>query len=665
MPQIMILPRGQRLRLTTCVNGAGTSIPLYWSATYTSQVSLPVTVDADTTLYTPASGPITPVIRRLDGTIASDRTVNVGAAPVVLAPEPSIEEALREQGSLPVFSAAAYGLHRAKTPTEVRDALMQAIAAARPSGAGGHAILDTGPGYFTVDDIVLIYPGVLLRGNNIPGRSGGATIIRAATGSNLDAVIASRNWAENAVGNGAGYACGVTGICVDGNKANQTGGAGYGIVISDYRGFATDNVVMNARGDGIVLSSVMKDGTSQYPEGVNMAECRISGNTIENPGGHGILVNEGSIGGKITDGFMLNNIVRGNNNGTSDGIYMEQSGGWIISGNHTYSCARGGLRTFGSPATVIGNYFENYGRVGSLGTVYGLDIQAYAGGARIVGNYVWCQGDQVGPGTVPVGCRIAAADNTAAATVVFEGNILRHSVTTIAGSVGLVTTVPGGGSASLTIAMPPGSNILTGWETESAGTKTTKAPANIVIPGTITPGFIGAKPAAGKYIATANTGTSTTALSTLNTALFAPIDVPWETVIDRLGIALTVVPSATNGHMYLALYADDGTGSAPALGVSPICSGEVDTTATGDRLVTVDATLRGGRYWASVWWQATAQTTAPTIVQCTSIRSVFDALSNFSHRALQQTSVTGVPGSLSGAFGSVGTAPFIGIRVAA
>lgn len=587
----------------------------------------------------------------------------ISVAEAISTASPLMEELLR-WGSVPVYSLDKFGIRLAKTPAEVWDAIMTGIAAAAPSGTG-FGILDLGSRVLTVNATVRYLPGVFLRGNNIPGRSGGSTVIRAANGSNLDAVVSSRSWYENSVSNGAGYAAGLHGVCVDGNKSNQTSGLGHGVVVSDYRGVVVDSVVQNTRGSGICLSSVTRDGTSEYPAGINMAECRIIGNTIENPGSHGIYVNEGSIGGKITDGFLENNIVRGGVNANSDGIYMKQSGGWNIYGNHTYSTGRGGLRVNGGPVTIIGNYIENFARTTGLGTVYGIDAQLYSGGSRIVGNDVWCQGDQVGSGTVPVGIRVAAGSNTANAVAACSGNTLRHTTTTVAGSIGLKVEVPSGGSASLSLAMPQGANVYVGWERETVDVRYAQATRQSAVPGSYVSGFAGSKPAAGKFITPACTGTATVNMTTLNSAYYMAIDIPWDTQIDAMGISLTVAPIATNCHMYLALYSDNGSGSAPALGVSPICSGEVDLSGTGDRLVTVAATLQTGRYWGELRWLGDAQATAPTVVSCTSIRSTFDNLGNNSHRGLNKSAMSGVPGQLSGSFGLSGYSPFIGLRVAA
>lgn len=573
-------------------------------------------------------------------------------------------EELLGWGSIPVYPLDKFGIGLASTPSETWDAIMTGITAAAPS-AGGFAILDVGKRILTVDKTVALLPGVVLRGLNLRGRPNGATVIKAANGSNLDAVVASQQWVDNDVTHYSGYSAGLHGVCIDGNKANQTGGLGYGVVMATYRAFIRDVSVVNSYGSGIALSSVMRNGTSQYPVNVNMAECHIESCFVETPGGHGIVVNEGSLGGKITDGFLVNNIVRGGVNANNDGIYMKQSGGWNIYGNHTYSTGRGGLRVNGGPVAIIGNYIENFARTTGLGTVYGIDAQLYSGGSRIVGNDVWCQGDQVGSGTVPVGIRVAAGSNTANAVAACSGNTLRHTTTTVAGSIGLKVEVPSGGSASLSLAMPQGANVYVGWERETVDVRYAQATRQSAVPGSYVSGFAGSKPAAGKFITPACTGTSTVNMTTLNSAYYMAIDIPWDTQIDAMGISLTVAPSATNCHMYLALYSDNGSGYAPALGVSPICSGEVDLSGTGDRLVTVAATLQTGRYWGELRWLGDAQATAPTVVSCTSIRSTFDNLGNNSHRGLNKSAMSGVPGQLSGSFGLSGYSPFIGLRVAA
>lgn len=246
--------------------------------------------------------------------------------------------------------------------------------AALPSAGG---VVQLKPGTFYINGTILLPDRVTLRGC---GKF--SSTVKQADGANLDAVIAGASWYSNRTD--SGYSIAVENLGIDGNKANQTGGAGHGVAFMNFNSHIARLRIDNCRGDGIHYSNRNRGGTDISNTSV---ETTIEQNEVFNSGGSGIAVtNPGSLGTGCTDGFLIDNIVGG---AGAHGVLNQSAAGWRIVGNHIYNSTLGIAQdafhlTQCFSTRVAENYVEDWGASSSSGTYYGISADSNADTAGTV-----------------------------------------------------------------------------------------------------------------------------------------------------------------------------------------------------------------------------------------------------------------------------------------
>lgn len=183
--------------------------------------------------------------------------------------------------------------------------------------------------------------------------------IKVKNGANLTQAMASASVLATAPASGD-LPIRIAHLFLDGNSANQTAGAGHGIVIRAFWSDLDDVEVNNTRGVGIRLSTVANDNTELTQQG---PENRIDRCVVRNAGSHGFQVydpdpaNQATNG--LTDGWFNNCVVEGS---VGDGIRIDCGAGWEVSGCHIYGAAQHGINVGrGGTLRIIGNYIETNG----------------------------------------------------------------------------------------------------------------------------------------------------------------------------------------------------------------------------------------------------------------------------------------------------------------
>ena len=206
---------------------------------------------------------------------------------------------------------------------------------------------------------------VLLGNRSYLGDSRTGTIIQQAPGTNLTAMVASDSWVNNATTTGSPIR--LAHMTLDANRTNNTGGTTHALVIRSWLSTIEDLQVENASGDGIRVSNPSANNTLLTNTQVN---GRISHCYVWNFNGIGIHVVDS--GNSVTDWDLLENQVSGG--GGQSTIYLDNSAGWRIAGNHVYAVQQHAIyasRCFGT--SIESNYVENFGGAGgSSNTYYGI-----------------------------------------------------------------------------------------------------------------------------------------------------------------------------------------------------------------------------------------------------------------------------------------------------
>lgn len=236
-------------------------------------------------------------------------------------------------------------------------ALNAAIAASAP---GATITAPPGSTYLLGSPLVLVsnrtYRFGHYNGSNsgIPAAGAGTGIVfRMMNGANLDAVVVTDTIASTTATT-VGPPLRIDGMFIDGNRANQTAGRGWGIVIGNFRTVLDHVTVVQARGHGIVFSGVRLDGTNLTG---NTYECRVTNCTVDSVGGHGILARK--TGAIYTDGMISGTVVA--YVGLS-GIRIDDGTGWSIHDSHIWACSLDGINVQNAYATWIhDNYVEGFG----------------------------------------------------------------------------------------------------------------------------------------------------------------------------------------------------------------------------------------------------------------------------------------------------------------
>jgi len=253
-------------------------------------------------------------------------------------------------------------------------AMINAFIAAQSSGTR----ITTLPGYtYLIDQPVVLRPDLRYDFSHYypssivspPPSSAAGTVFRMAAGANLNYMFASQAYVLGASG-AMDPPIWVTGLCCDGNKTNQTGGTGHGLVLTNLRSTVRSCGIVNSRGHGIYILGRGADGSQLTGSGV---ENIIDSCWIDGSGGNGIYVH--GAGNLVTDGICINNRV--SNTGLV-GIQVDAPAGWVIAHNHAWATTLSAITTTGSYATQIhNNYIEGYG---------GLPGMAAAGNAYSAGT---------------------------------------------------------------------------------------------------------------------------------------------------------------------------------------------------------------------------------------------------------------------------------------
>lgn len=214
------------------------------------------------------------------------------------------------------------------------------------------------------------------------------TTIKMAAGANLAAVAASAGWTASTNTTSVEPAD-IRDVTFDANSANQTGGAGHGLVLQTNYSYIEDCAFNNTLGDGFRFDYYGANGSTAI--GNSAVENRVFRCQARFNGGTGINIHDSS-NNAFTDGFIGDCITQ------SSGVYginVDAGAGWVIRGNHVYTTAKSGIVVGTAYMTgVVGNYIEDFG-VGSVQGFYGaIDLSAsyyvndFGAGSVISGNRV-------------------------------------------------------------------------------------------------------------------------------------------------------------------------------------------------------------------------------------------------------------------------------------
>lgn len=252
------------------------------------------------------------------------------------------------------------------------------------------------------------------------------TVFRMANGANLDAVLCDAGWLSLSGSPPAGAAVNYYDFVVDGNRTNQTSGAGHGLVTFG-QGATIERIdARNTIGDGIRPSSGTQAGVAMT---TSCNEIKVRWCTGFNCGGSAIHFAEFNTSAKLTDGFVNDCVINGNSNGDY-GIRIDGAAGHVVSRNHVYAVKKSSYalyRFFGIRCTD--NYGEGFGIHATPGTYCCFDLEA---GGGLDGGMATISGNQaIGPitapasGTILYGIAVQASSAVTEASCTITSNILR------------------------------------------------------------------------------------------------------------------------------------------------------------------------------------------------------------------------------------------------
>jgi hypothetical protein len=275
------------------------------------------------------------------------------------------------------------------------------------------------------------------------------TIIKQKNGSNLAAVVASKEWVNNFTSSSGttGSPLRIEHLQIDANSANNTGTAGVGaLTLTNFGVYVNDVQVTNAAQTAIMLTDTGADGTTTISNTAN--ENRILNCKVKIAGEYGIWVKQTNAAGKLTDGYLQGNII---DTPAKEGIRHDRCAGWWINDNHVYHCSTSGyFLTNCFDAFIYCNEVDNFGVDQTLsaaaGTIYGMKIQIQSGRSCVI------FGNTVATNTEPTGTTIhcfefnnlGTAGNTTQ-EVIFGNTVLGLGAV---GSIGFQFNNPGGGTHS-------------------------------------------------------------------------------------------------------------------------------------------------------------------------------------------------------------------------
>jgi parallel beta-helix repeat protein len=222
----------------------------------------------------------------------------------------------------------------------------------------------------------LLTKGIVLAGDRTyAGGSTTGTVLKQ--GGPMSFVLASEAYVDNSTTTGDPVEIRDLTVACDGSGGTD------GIVLLNWQANVQRVDVHGCGGSGIVDTSVAQDGTAITNTSVN---SRFEDDFISNSGQYGFEVRDPV--NAVTDGFFTDSQVAYSG---ADGIYLQNSEGWVIAGNHLYDDGGDGIdaaRLYGT--TISGNYVEDFAAARPSGTWYGITGTAQGGsGSIIAGNKVF------------------------------------------------------------------------------------------------------------------------------------------------------------------------------------------------------------------------------------------------------------------------------------
>ena len=142
-------------------------------------------------------------------------------------------------------------------------------------------------------------------------------------------------------------------------------GSTNGIIVLNWDSDVEEVNVGGCGGSGIVDTNSTANGGAISNTSVN---SRFDNNFITNSGQYGFEVFDS--GNSVTDGFLDDNQIASSGR---DAIYLANSEGWDVSGNHVYGVGQDAIRAdrmYGT--TIADNYIEDFGDRQTSGTWYGI-----------------------------------------------------------------------------------------------------------------------------------------------------------------------------------------------------------------------------------------------------------------------------------------------------
>ena len=232
----------------------------------------------------------------------------------------------------------------------------------------------------------LLTSSIVLPGDRTyAGGSSTGTVLRQ--GAAMASVLTSSAYAGNSASTGDPLQ--IRDLTVDCAGSGHTDG----IVIMNWQVRVDQVDVHGCGGSGIVDTSVAEDGKPITGTSVN---SRFEDNFISDSGQYGFAVIDP--GNAVTDGYFTDNQIADSG---SDGVYLQNSAGWNICGNHLYGDRGDGIaagRLYGT--TICSNYIEDFGVGQRSGTWYGITGTVQGGpGSVLLGNKTFnLAGEQGGAG---------------------------------------------------------------------------------------------------------------------------------------------------------------------------------------------------------------------------------------------------------------------------
>jgi hypothetical protein len=270
----------------------------------------------------------------------------------------------------------------APTGSDDTSALNAAIASAPPGST-----FQFQPGTYKISASLALKSGCIYRGAS-PASTMYGTIIQRQAGASLtgNAIVADAGYLAGSSSPTSSQPLEIHNLLIDGNKSSDKASAGDGLVLMAYRVLVRRVSVLNAPGSGIVLSDVNSAGNriSNTADENRIEDCYVTA-----AGAKGIWIKDTNASGKITDGYLLNNVVSYCPNDIS--IHVARAAGWFIANNHVYSCGTHGFWLSNVWCTFFThNEVDHYGLSSTTGTYYGINADSILAGrpSVFIGNNV-------------------------------------------------------------------------------------------------------------------------------------------------------------------------------------------------------------------------------------------------------------------------------------